>query len=98
VKLTALMVTHDVDEAIYLSDRVVLMSNGPDASVGEILEVSFPRPRRREEIMKTPLYHKYREHLLSFLEERAHLHEPPRNCSAETDTLLGFKSSRDQVA
>ena len=98
VKLTALMVTHDVDEAIYLSDRVVLMSNGPDASVGEILEVSFPRPRRREEIMKTRLYHQYREHLLSFLEERAHLHKPPRHCRAETDTLLGFKSSRDQVA
>ncbi|MCB1098593.1 MAG: ATP-binding cassette domain-containing protein [Verrucomicrobiae bacterium] len=98
VKLTALMVTHDVDEAIYLSDRIILMSNGPEAAVGEIVEVSFPRPRHREEIMKTPLYGRYREHLLSFLEERAHLHEPPRTCSAETDTLLGFKSSRERVA
>lgn len=98
VNLTALMVTHDVDEAIYLSDRVVLMSNGPEAAAGEILEVSFPRPRRREEIMKTPLYQRYREHLLSFLEERAHLHEQPRTCSAETNSLLGFKSSSAHVA
>lgn len=98
VKLTALMVTHDVDEAIYLSDRVVLMSNGPEAAVGEILEISFPRPRKREEIMKTPLYHRYREHLLSFLEERAHIHEPPRVCSAESQSLLGFQSSSNQVA
>lgn len=68
---TALMVTHDVDEAIYLSDRVVMMSDGPEASVAEILSIEFARPRDRHEVMADPAWHEYRGHLLSFLEERA---------------------------
>ncbi|CAN5324289.1 nitrate ABC transporter ATP-binding protein [soil metagenome] len=72
VRLTAFMVTHDVDEAIYLADRVVMMTNGPSARVGEILEVKFERPRDRKSIMDDPLYYEYRELLVSFLEERAH--------------------------
>ena len=70
-RLTAMMVTHDVDEAIYLADRVVMMTNGPAATVGEILEVKLDRPRDRKEIMATPEYIGYRQQLVGFLEERA---------------------------
>jgi nitrate transport ATP-binding subunits C and D len=71
-KITALMVTHDVDEALFLSDRVICMTNGPAAEVGDILEVPFERPRDRKTVMEHPDYYKYREHLITFLEERAH--------------------------
>ena len=70
---TALMVTHDVDEALYLSDRVVMMTDGPEATVGDILEVHFPRPRTRRQLMEDPEYYRLREHLIGFLEERSHL-------------------------
>ncbi|QOV89557.1 ABC transporter ATP-binding protein [Humisphaera borealis] len=66
---TALMVTHDVDEALFLSDRIVMMTNGPRARVGETLEVTFPRPRNRTEVMEHPDYYRLRERLISFLEE-----------------------------
>jgi nitrate/nitrite transport system ATP-binding protein len=71
-KITALMVTHDVDEALFLSDRVVCMTDGPAAEVGEILEVKFPRPRERKAVMEHPDYYRLREQLIAFLEERAH--------------------------
>ena len=70
---TALMVTHDVDEALFLSDRVVMMTNGPAASVGEILEVTFPRPRSRKQLLEDPEYYRLREQLIGFLEERSHI-------------------------
>ncbi len=70
---TALMVTHDVDEALFLSDRVVMMTNGPAATVGEILQVRFPRPRSRRDLLEDPEYYRLREHLIGFLEERSHL-------------------------
>jgi nitrate/nitrite transport system ATP-binding protein len=73
---TALMVTHDVDEALFLADRIVCMTNGPEAEVGEVVEVEFPRPRNREAVMEHPDYYKLREHLITFLEERAHLRRP----------------------
>ncbi len=69
---TALMVTHDVDEALFLSDRVVMMTNGPEARVGEILEVDFPRPRRREELLGNPDYYRMRERLIGFLDAQGH--------------------------
>jgi len=69
---TALMVTHDVDEALFLSDRIVMMTNGPEAEVGDILEVKFPRPRDRKAVMEHPDYYKLREHLIDFLEVHAH--------------------------
>src|SRR5882757_2603365 len=71
-KITALMVTHDVDEALFLSDRIVCMTDGPAAEVGEIMEVNFPRPRERKAVMEHPDYYKLREHLIEFLEVRAH--------------------------
>jgi nitrate/nitrite transport system ATP-binding protein len=68
---TALMVTHDVDEALILSDRVVMMTNGPEARVGDVLEVPFERPRRRERVMDHTDYYRLRERLITFLEDHA---------------------------
>ena len=70
--ITALMVTHDVDEALFLSDRIVCMTDGPAAEVGEIMEVKFPRPRERKAVFEHPDYYKLREQLIEFLEVRAH--------------------------
>jgi nitrate/nitrite transport system ATP-binding protein len=69
---TVIMVTHDVDEALLLADRVVMMTSGPAATIGEILTVPFPRPRRREEIVATSEYFEVRDAVVGFLEERAH--------------------------
>jgi nitrate ABC transporter ATP-binding subunit len=79
---TALMVTHDVDEALFLSDRVVMMTNGPAATVGEILEVKFPRPRSRKQLLEDPEYYRLREQLMGFLEERSH-QRPARPAAAD---------------
>src|SRR4051812_17548614 len=72
-RITTLMVTHDVDEAIFLSDRVVMMTNGPEAEVGDILRIPFERPRERKAIMEEPRYYDLREHLITFLNDRSHL-------------------------
>src|SRR3954467_5930137 len=71
-KKTALMVTHDVDEALFLSDRVVMMTNGPEAKVGDILHVPFARPRVRADVLEHPRYYALREHLITFLEDQDH--------------------------
>ncbi|MEM6905097.1 MAG: ATP-binding cassette domain-containing protein, partial [Pseudomonadota bacterium] len=79
-KVTAVCVTHDVDEAILLADRVVMMTNGPRATIGKIMEVDLPRPRSRKALLEHPDYYLYREQLLSFLEEYetgAHGQEKP---------------------
>jgi nitrate/nitrite transport system ATP-binding protein len=68
-KLTAVMVTHDVDEAILLADRVVMMTNGPQATVGKIINIDLPRPRTRKALLEHPDYYDYRESLISFLAE-----------------------------
>ncbi|MDP2698307.1 ABC transporter ATP-binding protein [Thalassospira sp.] len=67
-RVTAICVTHDVDEAILLADRVVMMSNGPNARIGNIMEVDLPRPRSRKALLDHPDYYAYREELLEFLE------------------------------
>jgi nitrate/nitrite transport system ATP-binding protein len=67
-KVTAICVTHDVDEAILLSDRVVMMTNGPHARIGQIMDVDLPRPRARKALLEHPRYYAYREELISFLE------------------------------
>ena len=69
-KTTTLMVTHDVDEAVLLSDRIVMMTNGPAATIGEILEVKLPRPRNRLKLAEDPTYNHYRTPVLKFLYER----------------------------
>ncbi|RJG04490.1 ABC transporter ATP-binding protein [Noviherbaspirillum sedimenti] len=71
-KLTAIMVTHDVDEAILLADRVIMMTNGPRAKVGKVMEVKLPRPRTRKMLLEHPDYYNLREQLLSFLNECDH--------------------------
>lgn len=63
-----MMVTHDVDEALYMSDRIVLMTNGPAANIGEILEVPFSHPRNIQEIRELPEYYELRNHALNFLD------------------------------
>ncbi|MDO8351042.1 MAG: ABC transporter ATP-binding protein [Gallionella sp.] len=71
-QVTAMMVTHDVDEAILLADRVVMMTNGPNARVGKILEINLPRPRTRKMLLEHPDYYALREQLLTFLAECDH--------------------------
>ena len=87
-KLTAMIVTHDVDEAIFMADRCVMMSNGPRAGLGEILEIDFPRPRNRHEIFNDPKFFSYREHLLAFLEQRSHIKGDTRVFSG--GDMMGF--------
>jgi nitrate/nitrite transport system ATP-binding protein len=67
---TAVMVTHDVDEAVLLSDRIVMMTNGPSAEIGEILDVSLPKPRNRLALAEDPQYNHLRSEVLRFLYER----------------------------
>ncbi len=71
-KVTAIMVTHDVDEAILLADRVVMMTNGPNATIGKVLKVDLPRPRDRKELLEHPQFYQYRQEVLHFLAEYDH--------------------------
>ena len=70
LKNTMIMITHDVDEAVLLSDRIVMMTNGPSATIGEVLTVALPRPRHRLELVANPAYLAAREAVLKFLYER----------------------------
>ena len=67
---TMVMITHDMDEAVLLSDRIVMMTNGPSATVGEILKVDLQRPRDRMALAEDPAFHHYRVEGLRFLYER----------------------------
>jgi nitrate/nitrite transport system ATP-binding protein len=67
---TVLMITHDVDEAVLLSDRIVMMTNGPAATIGQILDVELPRPRVRLKLADDPVYNRCRSEVLKFLYER----------------------------
>ena len=69
-KCTVLMITHDIDEALFLADRLVMMSNGPAAGIGEVLNIDFARPRSREDIMEDPRYYELRNSALDFLYNR----------------------------
>jgi nitrate/nitrite transport system ATP-binding protein len=66
-RVTAICVTHDVDEAILLADRVVMMTNGPHARIGNVMKVDLPRPRTRKALLEHPKYYEYRAELLAFL-------------------------------
>ncbi|MFK7965275.1 MAG: ABC transporter ATP-binding protein [Burkholderiaceae bacterium] len=87
-KVTAICVTHDVDEAIMLADRVVMMSNGPAARIGNIMSVDLPRPRSRKALLEHPDYYALREELLDFLEA----YEGGANPS--TEVLEAIKTKR----
>ena len=67
---TVLMITHDIDEALFLADKLVMMTNGPNAAIGEVLDIPFKRPRDRARIMEMPEYYKIRNYALDFLYNR----------------------------
>jgi len=69
-QVTILMITHDIDEALFLGDRLVMMTNGPAAQIGEILDIPFPRPRDRTSVMEDPEYYRMRNHALDYLFRR----------------------------
>jgi len=69
-RCTVLMITHDIDEALFLADRLVMMTNGPSANIGEVLTIPFPRPRDRSRIMEDPKFYNLRNYALDFLYNR----------------------------
>ncbi|NJL46465.1 MAG: ATP-binding cassette domain-containing protein [Leptolyngbyaceae cyanobacterium SM2_5_2] len=69
-QITVLMITHDIDEALFLADRVVMMTNGPAAQIGEVMTVPFARPRERSRIMEDPRFYELRNEALDFLYHR----------------------------
>lgn len=97
-KNTVFMVTHDVDEAILLSDKIALMTDGPEARLAEIIEVTVPRPRNRETLIDHPEYTRIRKYIISFLVERSRkIQEQGQvvsKLSAVSDQLLGSESAR----
>ena len=93
-RITTLMVTHDVDEAIFLSDRVVMMTDGPEAEVGDILSIPFERPRNRKEIMEDPRYYELRERLITFLNDRSHI-RPSRDPAFQPSPDMAAELARN---
>jgi nitrate/nitrite transport system ATP-binding protein len=89
---TAFMVTHDVDEALFLADRVAMMTSGPNAKLGRLLEVPFPRPRDRAAVMEHPRYYEMREELIEFLNSQEHRPAPA------SETTLAETSAQAQAA
>ena len=82
-EVTAICVTHDVDEAILLADRVVMMTNGPNARIGHIMNDDIPRPRTRKALLEHPKYYSYRSELLEFLEAYEHGATPKKEAATE---------------
>jgi nitrate/nitrite transport system ATP-binding protein len=102
--VTTVMVTHDVDEALLLADRVVMMTNGPEAAIGQIQTVPFPRPRQRLEVMEHPQYYTLRAELIGFLQQQRRLRqrravtavaEPPRVAAGPRKVRLGYLPGLD---
>jgi ABC-type nitrate/sulfonate/bicarbonate transport system ATPase subunit len=92
---TTLMVTHDVDEALYMSDRIVMMTSGPAARVGEILSAPFDRPRDRAAVLRHAEYYPLRERMIEFLEEQDR-HRPADSANAEP--VESLEAPRDKEA
>ena len=100
LKNTVIMITHDVDEAVLLSDRIVMMTNGPAATIGEILEIDLPRPRERVSMANSPEYNHYRAQVLKFLYERQRRPEESiavydEDSSEDESALKIIKSSKE---
>ena len=87
-KKTTLMVTHDVDESVYLSDRVAMMTTGPSATLGEIVEIPFARPRDRRTVLEDSAFDRLRTRILTFLEQQAHQPNPGAGPSLAPATSL----------
>ena len=85
---TVIMITHDVDEAVLLSDRIVMMTNGPSATIGEILDVKLERPRDRLALADNPEYNHYRHEVLTFLYEK----------QKKVETVSGHKKAKQSGA
>lgn len=84
---TVFMVTHDVEEAILLSDKIALMSSGPSAELAEVLKIDFPRPRVREEILDTPEFIRIKKHIIQFLRNCAR-EQPAADSTPKADALV----------
>lgn len=91
-QITAMLVTHDVDEAIFMSDRIVCMTDGPNAEIGEIINVPFERPRNRKQVLADPLFRELRQHILQFLNERSHMRKATA-FSAESPSSPSFTAA-----
>lgn len=105
LKNTVMMITHDVDEAVLLSDRIVMMTNGPSATIGEILSIDLPRPRDRIALADDPRYNHYRQEVLRFLYEKQrkleHItprHQPSQSPSAQSQPIAGSGSLPSDAA
>ncbi|MCF7352687.1 ABC transporter ATP-binding protein [Vibrio sp. CK2-1] len=90
---TIIMITHDVDEAVLLSDKIVMMTNGPSATIGEVLDIQLKRPRNRVELANDPQYQGYRQSVLKFLYEKQ-LHPTPQS---EPSASTSSKSTSAKV-
>jgi len=99
-QITTMIITHDVDEALYMSDRVVMMTSGPNARVGQILNLPFAWPRKRPEVLADPLYYDLRGCLISFLEQQEHKADEPAESKPieETDEVSEEVEAAEQVA
>lgn len=95
---TVIMITHDVDEAVLLSDRIVMMTNGPSATVGEILDVELERPRNRIQLADDPTYNKYRQQVLSFLYEKQRKVDVEATVKKATSVDKNSNKSDEKVA
>ena len=95
---TIIMITHDVDEAVLLSDKIIMMTNGPAATIGEVLEIDLPRPRNRVELANNPTYNHYRQQILGFLYERhakPDVPVEPKGPEAKDDTATELEGKSD---
>lgn len=95
---TVIMITHDVDEAVLLSDRIVMMTNGPAATVGEELTIDLPRPRNRVALADNPTYVHYRQAVLSFLYEKQTFPSKSEATKAEPETTPDVKEPAEAPA
>ena len=91
-RVTAVMVTHDVDEALLLSDRVVMLTNGPESRIGQILTVDLPRPRQRMEVVKHPDYYPMRSEIISFLNQQKRVKQ--RQSAASSQKILAPQTKK----
>lgn len=86
-RITTMMITHDVDEAIFMSDRVIMMTNGPHAKVGQVLDIPFERPRHRPDVLACDMYYDFRGCLIDFLEGQDHRkHAKPEKLEDKRET------------
>jgi nitrate/nitrite transport system ATP-binding protein len=98
---TVIMITHDVDEAVLLSDRIVMMTNGPAATIGEILSIDLPRPRERIKMANDPRYNYYRAEVLKFLYERQKNPQQTATASSQNKQVAAqgkSESKKDEAA